>query len=186
MEQWKDIENYEGYYQVSNLCRVKSLDRIVNAPQNGGVRNMKSKVLSQAISKTGYRVVSLCKENKGKMFKVHRLIAIAFIENGNNLPIINHKNGNKLDNDISNLEWSTHKHNTNHAFTIGNMNNDKSCVSVKCQKLNITKGSMGEMAIYLRDNNYIKATKQQIVVGISNVVNKKRKQYRGYIFERNC
>lgn len=183
-EIWKDIVGYENYYQVSNLGNVKSLERIINAPQNGGTRKLKGKILSQAISKTGYCVVVLCKKNKCKMYKTHRLIAIAFINNIKNLPIINHKNGIKLDNNILNLEWSNHKHNTNHAFAIGNMSNDRSCVAVECKQLNISKGSMGEMAIYLIQNNYIKATKSQIVVGISNVVNKKRKQYRGFIFER--
>ena len=75
IEIWKDIEGYEGLYQVSNLGRVKSL------------KFNKIKILSQGISGSGYKIVSLSKENQRKIFLVHRLVAMVFIKNPNNYPV---------------------------------------------------------------------------------------------------
>lgn len=102
IEIWKDIEGYEGLYQVSNLGRVKSL------------KFNKIKILSQGISGSGYKIVSLSKENQRKIFLVHRLVAMVFIKNPNNYPCINHKDENKLNNLANNLEWCTHRYNCNY------------------------------------------------------------------------
>lgn len=97
-EIWKDIKDYEGLYQVSNFGRVRSLG-------NGNSNNSKVRILKCWISKKGYLSVALCKDGKHKMYKVHRLVAENFIPNPLNLPCVNHKNENKQDNRVENLEF---------------------------------------------------------------------------------
>lgn len=111
IEIWKDIEGYEGMYQVSNMGRVRSLDRV--KPNSGG-QIAKGHILPQSDNGHGYRFVSLWKFNKGRRFYVHRLVASAFIPNPNNFPIINHKDENKSNNRYENLEWCTQKYNINY------------------------------------------------------------------------
>ena len=114
MEVWKDIIDYEGLYQVSNLGRVKSVDRIVNNDKKK--YKLKGILLSKCISKKGYYIVSLCKNSKSKTFLVHRLVSNAFIKNNLNKPCVNHIDGVKTNNKVSNLEWCTYKENTQHAL----------------------------------------------------------------------
>lgn len=111
-EIWKPIKGYEGIYEISNLGRIKSLKRNNN-------RCLIDKIMKQYIGKQGYLQVRLCKNGKSKLHKVHILIANAFIDNPNNLPIINHIDGNKTNNTISNLEWCSYSHNIKHAYDIG-------------------------------------------------------------------
>ena len=114
MEIWKDIEGYEGLYQVSNLGRVKS---IYGWCGNRFVK--RTKILKLKINNKGYTKVYLYKNKKSKMFFVHRLVAMAFVPNPNNLPQVNHKDGNKLNNSIGNLEWCTCSENIKHAYKTG-------------------------------------------------------------------
>lgn len=100
MENWKPIEEFEGLYMVSDKGRVKS----------------KWRIRKQSTSHRGYSLVSLCKENKPKTHLVHRLVAKAFIPNDNNLPEVNHMDGNKKNNDVTNLEWVTKSENERHSF----------------------------------------------------------------------
>ena len=109
-EIWKDIKGYEGYYQISNYGKVKSLERytiILN-----GKRTEKEKFLYQGI-RSGYYIVQLNKNNKRKSHQVHRLVAQAFIPNLKNKPFINHKDENRKNNYVENLEWCTQKENVN-------------------------------------------------------------------------
>jgi hypothetical protein len=110
-EIWKDILGYEGFYQVSNLGRVRSVDRIVKG-KFGSIQHKKGVMLAPAINTAGYYSVALTKNAKGKAFRVHRLVAEAFIPNPSNYPIINHKDENKLNNNVNNLEWCTYSYNT--------------------------------------------------------------------------
>lgn len=116
-EIWKDIKGYEGLYQVSNLGRVKSMDRCVKTINNS-TRLIKGKVLSAYITSNGYYRLSLCKEGVEKRYFVHRLVAEAFIQNPDNLPQINHKDENKLNNCVDNLEWTSAKYNCNYGTRI--------------------------------------------------------------------
>lgn len=91
-EEWRDIKNYEGKYQVSNLGRVRSLDRYVNSVN--GKRKAKEKIMSFT-TRSGYSVLVLRKNNMRKSKQVHRLVAEAFIPNINNKPFVNHKDFNR-------------------------------------------------------------------------------------------
>lgn len=112
-EEWKDIEGYEGIYQVSNLGRVKSLQRFVNNT-HCSKRLIKESILSVKRESHQYDYISLYKNNKGKRAYIHRLVAQAFIQNPNNYTDVNHKNEVKRDNRVENLEWCDKKYNNNY------------------------------------------------------------------------
>lgn len=115
-EEWKDIIGYEGYYQVSNLGRVRSKDRIVTH-SNGSKVLYRSKILAAPADHWGYNAVSLCKYDiKRKTCKIHRLVATMYISNPNKYLEVNHKDGNKSNNKVTNLEWVTGKENKAHAI----------------------------------------------------------------------
>lgn len=110
-EVWKDIPNYEGLYQVSNLGRVKALAR--NFPRyDGGVIRRKERIMNQTLNT--YYYVQLRRDRKNIHFSVHRLVCMAFHPNPNNYPCVNHKDENKLNNNSDNLEWCTYKYNLNY------------------------------------------------------------------------
>ena len=114
-EVWKDVVGYEGLYQVSNLGRVKSLDRYVIISDIPRYR--KSKIRVQMPSHNGYRRVQVSKEGKTKYFFVHVLVALAFIPNPENKPEIDHINTDRVDNRMENLRWSTRKENASNPLT---------------------------------------------------------------------
>ena len=105
IEIWKDVPGYEGLYQVSNYGRVLSLYRYRKKSQN---------ILKTFTRKTGYIAVTLQKNGKRETKLVHQLVALCFIDNPNNYPIINHKDENPSNNRVDNLEWCTHKYNSNY------------------------------------------------------------------------
>lgn len=124
-EQWKDIEDYEGLYQISNYGRVKSLERILPCKiKNSNFRNKKTIIKRNRYDKDGYCKITLFKngQKNGKSFFVHRLVAKAFILNPENKPVVNHIDGIKNNNKYINLEWNTVKENTIHAIKNGLMN----------------------------------------------------------------
>ena len=113
-EIWKDIEGYEGLYQVSNMGRVKSLGRKVkNISLKRGYRETKDKILKQYIDRYGYLKVVLTKETQRSYFTAHRLVALAFIDNPLNKPSVDHKNTIRTDNRVENLRWLTQKEQLN-------------------------------------------------------------------------
>lgn len=114
IEIWKDIEGFEGNYQVSSKQRIKSVKRKIEMP-NGFFRTVFERIMKQYESR-GYLKVNLRFDNKQNLLLVHRLFAKAFIPNPNNLPYLNHINGIKTDNRIENLEWCSHLDNMRHAF----------------------------------------------------------------------
>lgn len=113
-EIWKDITGYEGYYQVSNLGRVKSLSRELNIKK--GVRKTKERIIANSNNGNGYFVCSLSKGMKRKSILTHRLVAMAFIDNKENFNEVNHKDGNKNNNSSYNLEWCNRQYNINHSW----------------------------------------------------------------------
>ena len=122
-EIWKDVDGYEELYQVSNLGRVKSLYKKI------GFYYRNEKILSNCTQPNGYLAVNLGKNSIITRKSVHRLVAQAFIPNLENKPFINHKDGNKKNNCVDNLEWVTHSENVSHAYKIG-LNNHKPPVKI--------------------------------------------------------
>lgn len=110
MEVWKEIEGYEGHYQISNKGNVVS------------IKNSEPLLIKQQNHSSGYKQVKLCKPKAISIQKVHRLVAKAFIDNPENKPQVNHINGVKTDNRAENLEWNTALENTRHAFENGLVN----------------------------------------------------------------
>lgn len=104
-EIWKPIKGYEGLYEVSNTGKVKSL---------GGKRTKKYESILKQVKTNCYLQVTLCKDGKIKNCRVHRLVATAFLHNPENLPEVNHKDENKENNRVDNLEWCSRKYNNNY------------------------------------------------------------------------
>lgn len=129
-EEWCPISGYEGY-QVSTFGRVKSF-------KHGTI-----KILKPMLTSFGYLQVTLCLGNKRIAKFVHRLVALAFIPNPNDKPQVNHKDTNKLNNSIENLEWATAKENTRHAVETGLKKQGEKCAEAKLTN---------EQAVYIREN----------------------------------
>lgn len=106
-EEWRDIEGYNGEYKISNKCRVVSL------------KCNNFYIMSPGRDSQGYYTVALTKNGNPKSHLLHVLLAKAFIPNPENKPVVNHKDGNKINNSLDNLEWVTYKENNEHAYAIG-------------------------------------------------------------------
>ena len=144
-EVWKDIKGYEGLYQVSNMGRVKSVARTVTW-KNQSVKRYKERIMKTR-QKQGYASVCLFKDDIRRDFKVHRLVAEAFISNPNNLPFINHIDENKLNNKVENLEWCSREYNNNYGQRNGKIS--------MTQKKNSLLKMVSERSISLDGNKYI-------------------------------
>lgn len=115
LEIWRDIKDYEGLYQVSNLGRVKSLERYTK--RKNGMYHIRECILKLCNNGLGYKVVNLRKNNKYQMYTVHRLVAEAFIPNPENKPCIDHINTIRDDNRVDNLRWVTYSENNLNIIT---------------------------------------------------------------------
>ena len=121
-EVWKDVKNYEGLYQISNL---------------GNVKRISSGKRLKPYNRKGYIRVALSKDDTTKHIDIHRLVAQAFIPNPENKPEVNHKDENKLNNEVSNLEWVTRKENIKHSIKTGTayQNVHGSIKNKRCKKV---------------------------------------------------
>lgn len=134
-EIWKPVKGYEGFYEVSNLGRVKSLDRIDSLG-----RNHKGIILRPNHNRHGYEYVCLRKNGNKKFKNIHRIVAEAFIENPSELPQVNHKDEDKTNNRVDNLEWCTAKYNMNYGDR-----NKKAGLSLRGANAKITEDDVREI-----------------------------------------
>jgi len=175
-EEWKDIQGYEGLYQISNLGRVKSLKRFVNIKVFNKAqikRVRKEYILNPVQDKDGYLLVHLYKSSKAKTFKVHRLVATNF------LPlVINHKNGIKSDNKVSNLEWCTQLQNVHHSINTLKKEKYKNCRNKEVEQYSLNGEFMKRYSSITEAAKAINVTK----TAISYCCNGKTKSCGGYIF----
>jgi len=111
---------YESLYEVSDLGSIRSIDRAVK-DRNGVSHNLKGRTLAQHETRWGYMTVWVSKSHVGKLVRVHRIVAMAFLQNPHGLPQVNHIDGNKKNNSSDNLEWMTAGQNISHARKTGLM-----------------------------------------------------------------
>lgn len=162
-EIWKDVSNYVGIYQVSNFGNVRS------------IRQNQSQQIKPFITNSGYKVVRLYNNNM-KRYLVHRLVAQEFIDNPQNLPIVNHKDENKLNNCVDNLEWCTYSYNSNYGHGKGNMIKNK---SKKVLQFSLDGKFIAEFPSALEAERKLGISHSDI----SKCCRGKCKQYRGYIWK---
>lgn len=193
-EEFRDIENYEGLYQISNYGRVKSLKRKTNVClKNNTKRVVKERILKNSLhlkSRGPHYRIKLSKENKTVMIYIHRLIAEAFIPNPNNHPIVNHIDGNALNNMADNLEWCTIEHNVRHAFENGLIKIRKGTKSHMYGKSGSLSPNSKKVNQYTKEGIFIKtwesinlAEKTLNIKNISTCCQNKRKTSGGYIWK---
>lgn len=165
-EVWKDVVDYEGLYKVSNYGRIK---------------NKNNEFLNPPLTPKGYARVSLFKEGSCKNYFVHRLVALAFLSNSDKKPVVNHKNGCKIDNRLANLEWATIGENNIHAYDMGLHKSSVKYV-VKCISLDIVTEGCDKMAKELRKHGYDRASPASIWACI-NEENRKHLdlEFEGYL-----
>ena len=172
-EIWKDIPEYEGLYQISGLGRVKSIGYI-GCNQTGKFwYHNRELIMKPEIIKDGYYRIGLRKNKITKHFLIHRLVATVFIPNPNNLYCINHKDENKANNSVSNLEWCTQSYNNSY----GNR-----CLKVKT-KIAKKVRCIETGIIYDSIKDVYKAFNKKYQGGISTCCNNKAKTTLGYHWE---
>lgn len=118
LEVFLPVDGYHNIYEVSNFGRVKSLERNVKSSY-GSIQNRTERILKSTRKSNGYLHVVLCNSSGKKDKSIHRLVATAFVPNIGDMPIVNHIDGNKLNNNADNLEWCNNSHNQLHAFEMG-------------------------------------------------------------------
>jgi len=139
-EIWKDVQGYEGIYEISNFGRVKSIER--KSFNGKGFYDRKEYIMENHLNRMGYLYVHLCKNNMGRTIAVHRLVGKHFVEKVDNKTHLNHIDGNKLNNNVNNLEWVTPKENGEHAARLFLKANEEDHPSAKLtnnEVLNIYK-----------------------------------------------
>lgn len=174
-EIWKDVVGYEGYYKISNLGNVLSLlDR----------GRWKGNSVLKSGNCHGYRCVNLCRKgSKQKFARIHRLLANAFIPNPLNKPQINHKDGNRTNNNLENLEWCTSAENLSHSYKFLGRNSFKKGTQIPiCQKkvigMNLITGKV------VRYDSIKHSRKDGFNTGhVSSCCNHKRKKHKDYIWK---
>jgi len=117
-EIWKAVKDYEGIYEISNIGRIRGLDRFI-VYKDGRLFKKRQEYLSPTISTKGYYYVNLSHQGKVKSFRIHQLVISHFVSKPFNKPQTNHKDGNKLNNKAQNLEWVTNSENQIHAVKLG-------------------------------------------------------------------
>ena len=198
-EIWKDVPEYEGLYMVSNLGRIMSLHCTSKVAKENGVHDRR--IMKNVMSSSGYYHVGLSKNGVKIMHSIHVLVARAFIPNPENKPSVNHIDGNRTNNAVSNLEWATYKENQQHAIRTGLRDLHKPHIMHKpyrarkkrsSDKTSYSYGSYGFLQ-YSPEGNFVKLWRTQVeaadAVGfsqadISKCVAGRRKMCAGFIWRK--
>lgn len=146
-ELWKEIDGYNGNFLVSNFGNVKSIDRWIC--KKDGTKEFKyGRLIKLQRRISGYIQVSLCYKCKSKTYNVHRLVAKAFLDNPHNLPEVNHKDENKANNNVENLEWCNREYNMNYGSLPSRMRENLGCTKRRSNKVAQISRSGVVIAIY--------------------------------------
>jgi hypothetical protein len=177
MEKWIAIEGFDGEFEVSDEGRIRS-----NRKTKSGI---KTNILKPAVNHKGYLIIRTHYKRKRVTFRIHREVAKAFIPNPDNKPQVNHRNGNKLKNQSSNLEWSTGLENAKHAMDNGLWENNlkASKATNEARKTPIIARCIATGQVF----NYDSVSAAEEAIGtkhVSAVLNGKRQKAKGYTFER--
>ena len=174
-EIWKEIPNYEGYFEVSTLGNFRSKDRIIKYKQSG-TRNYPGKSLKVEVMQDGYSRIVLMKEGVKKRYMCHRLVAETYIPNPDNKPYVNHIDGNRSNNCVENLEWCTQSENERHSVDVlgKSMKGKTAPKAVRCIENDTIYKSMSEAVRLIG--------KPSCVEGLHKAINANR-LYHGYTFE---
>ena len=174
-EMWKDIYGCNDNYQISNLGRVKSKERTEYMARNACFRTRKEKIMKLDVCEKGYARITLWENSKMKNFFVHCLVAIAFLPNPENYPIINHKDENPSNNKVDNLEWCNHSYNAMYGGA-----RDRNLKNVRKRVVSVNLET-GEKRVYrsakdaeIESNGYF------IHQGISRVCTNERTKYKNH------
>lgn len=170
-EEFRDIKGYEGLYQVSNYGRVKSLER-----KQYYRRKINNHILKEGINEKGYGYICLCKSKISHLYRTHRLVALAFIPNPNNLPEVNHKDENKLNNKVDNIHWCNRQYNINYG------NRNKKHAKKMCKKIN----QYDEKGNLIKTWNSLNEASEKLGINassISNCCRKRTKTYKKYVWK---
>lgn len=175
-EIWKDIEGYEGYYQVSNLGNFRSLDRVVKYKKSG-TRVYPGKSMKVEPTNEGYTRIVLMKDGIKKRYMCHRIVAHMFVDNPDSKPYVNHINGITYDNRAENLEWCTQEENEKHSIEVlgKTMKGKTYPKQVMCVETKRVFKSMSECVRFIGNNSCIE--------GINKAMRANRK-YHGYTLVR--
>jgi len=182
MENWKPVKDYEGFYEVSDLGRVRSVSRMINSGIKHNSETLKKgKVLKNNLKRNGYLTCDLSKNNVVKTKTIHRLIADAFLEKVEGKNYVNHKNAIKTDNRAKNLEWVTCKENARHAIDMGLIPEPLQCKRILCVEAKLEFKSSVEAARWLNETKH-NHTKNILVMArnIRAVCSGKREKTNGY------
>ena len=178
-EEWRDIPGFEGIYAVSNLGRVKSLERDSEYYVKGQkrVRHYGESLMKQYEDQDGYLQCHLQDHGREVYCNVHRYVAQAFISNPNGLPEVNHIDGDKHNNKLENLEWCDNQYNVSHALETGLRGSqkgyDRTVKRVRCTDLNLEFNSISAAAIYFGYS----------YTGLGKILKEGKKLYHGHHFE---
>lgn len=194
-ELWTAIDKFEGYYEISNHGRVRSIDRLVIFRNNKGKRFYKGKILKQKYH-DGYAMVNLNINKDMKTLYVHHLVADHFVPNPNNLPVRNHDDGVKSNNYYENIIWCTSAENNIHALEKGlrtnnisgilesNIKNSKQVAALKNNKIVAIKSCSRDLALHLLEEELLKEVSIETVSrAIRSCANDSNKSYHGFKFQ---
>lgn len=181
MEEWRDIKGYEGLYQVSNIGNVRSIAHIA-VYTDGRVGHYKGKTLTPSNGGNGYKYVHLSKNGVTNRVGIHRLVAEAFLPKDNERNVVNHKDGNKHNNTVENLEWVTCSENSKHAVRTGLLNMEPFIVAGStARKKKIAQIGVSGKTIKVFDSAVEAARQLGLSTGnISSCANGTRKTTGGY------